>query len=326
VDGHRRYAEDPDPKWYSGPAPYESGVHERRPDDEYRAPEQRSGDEPRYPLTGGVDSLAPADDYVPGSYAGPYRPAGAFAVDDPLTSGSFTRGAPADEPPVASSARPALDAIRMPLRPTEYPAVRPGSATPPSAGPLGAGPLGAGPADAAAADPTTTIGGYGTPAAPFAAAPTFPPAEKPSGQTYPSAQAGPGYNEPTSFVPPLGVRTVDGPAADVAAVVAGAGRSSDDGVYRTRRPVSAVVFAIVTAALMVPVLRLLFDVALADRPAAGAIVPAVLLTLGLPLTGLGLYGVAGAGRTPGRNAWLSAPAGYLPVGLVLLLAAALATA
>jgi hypothetical protein len=320
VDGHRRYAEDPDPKWYSGPAPYESGLHERRPEDEDRASEQSSADGPRYPLTGGVDSLAPVDDYVPGSYAEPYRPAGAFAVDDPLTSGSFTRGAPADETPAASSARPALDAIRVPLRPTEYPAVRPGAAAPPSTGP----------GDGATSGPATTIGGYGTPPAPApVAAPAYPAVERPAGQTYPAAQAGPGYNEPTSFVPPLGVRTVDGPAAaDIAVSGAGsgAGRSPDDGVYRTRRPVSAVLFAIVTAALMVPVLRLLFDAALADRPAAGGIVPAVLLTLGLPLTGLGLYGVAGAGRAPGRSAWLSAPAGYLPVGLVLLVAAALATA
>ena len=56
---------------------------------------------------------------------------------------------------------------------------------------------------------------------------------------------------------------------------------------------------------------------------ARAIVPAVLLTLGLPLTGLGLYAMAGGGPV-GRDAWLRPPIVYLPIGLVLLVAAGLA--
>ena len=106
---------------------------------------------------------------------------------------------------------------------------------------------------------------------------------------------------------------------------AGSGRSVGDGVYRTRRSVSAVLLGILTAVLMIPVIRLLMDVALADRPTAAGIVPAVLLTLGLPLTGVGLYAAAAAGRTIDRGAWLRPPAGYLLVGLALLVAAALAT-
>jgi hypothetical protein len=79
------------------------------------------------------------------------------------------------------------------------------------------------------------------------------------------------------------------------------------------------------AALMVPVIMLLVAATFDDDPLAGGVVPAVLLTLGLPLTGLGLYALAGGGPV-GREAWLRPPVAYLPVGLVLLMAAGLAVA
>jgi hypothetical protein len=103
------------------------------------------------------------------------------------------------------------------------------------------------------------------------------------------------------------------------------GLRSSDAVYRTRRPVSAVVVGIATLALMVPVVMLLVRATFDDDPLAGGIVPAVLLALGLPLTGLGLYALAGGGPV-GRDAWLRPPLAYLPVGLVLLIAAGLAVA
>ncbi len=313
MDGHRRYAEDPDPAWYSRPAPYESGVPDRRPDDE-----------PRYPLTGGVESLAPADPYPPGDrydgarYAAPYQPVGGPTADPLTSTGSFTRDALVDGAPAEPAARPALDAIRVPLRPTEYPAVRPGGST--STGDslttsTGGHGVTAGP-DAPGAGPAT---GQPYPAVPSPAVPS--PAVPSPAVPISAVPTSPAYNEPTSFVPPVGVRTADGPAADHA----GSGRSAGDGIYRTRRPVSAVLLAILTAALMIPVVRLLIDVSLADRPTAAGIVPAVLLTLGLPLTGVGLYAVAAAGRTIDRGAWLRPPAGYLLVGLALLAASALAT-
>jgi hypothetical protein len=98
-----------------------------------------------------------------------------------------------------------------------------------------------------------------------------------------------------------------------------------EAVYRTRRPVSAVLVALGIAALMVPVIMLLVAATFDDDPLAGGVVPAVLLTLGLPLTGLGLYALAGGGPV-GREAWLRPPVAYLPVGLVLLMAAGLAVA
>jgi hypothetical protein len=51
----------------------------------------------------------------------------------------------------------------------------------------------------------------------------------------------------------------------------------------------------------------------------------VLLTLGLPLTGAGLSSLA-AGGPVGRDIWLRPPLAYLPVGLLLLLAAGLSVA
>ena len=112
--------------------------------------------------------------------------------------------------------------------------------------------------------------------------------------------------EPTSLVPPV---APPGPA---------------DRVYRTRRPVSSIVLAVAVAVLLLPVLRLLAAATFAGQPTARSVVPAVLLTLGLALTGFGLY--AAGGGAISRDSWLRAPMAYLPAGLILLLAAGLAVA
>ena len=114
---------------------------------------------------------------------------------------------------------------------------------------------------------------------------------------------------PPSQVPPIGRL---GPAPEA--------------VYRTRRPVSAVIVAIVALLLMVPVVLLLVHVTFVDEPTVRGIVPAVMLTLGLPLTAIGLYSLAAGGGPAGRDVWLRPPVAYLPVGLFLLLAAGLAVA
>jgi hypothetical protein len=82
----------------------------------------------------------------------------------------------------------------------------------------------------------------------------------------------------------------------------------------------------VSALLMVPVILLLVQVTFVDDPAVRGVVPAVLLTMGLPLTGIGLYALAARGGPSGRDTWLRPPVAYLPVGLFLLLAAGLAVA
>ena len=117
------------------------------------------------------------------------------------------------------------------------------------------------------------------------------------------------YNEPTSMVPMTGDRS-----------------GGAEAVYSARRPVSAVVFAVVSVVLLIPALLLVIQATFVDDPTARGVVPAVLLTLGLALTGFGLYSLAGDGRAAGRDAWLRPPLAYLPIGLVLLLAAGLAVA
>ena len=121
----------------------------------------------------------------------------------------------------------------------------------------------------------------------------------------PEAQAVAAYNEPTGVVPPVN-RYQPGSRS-----------------FRNRRPVSAVLVGIVTLVLMIPVIMLLVQAMFNDDPLVAGVVPAVLLTLGLPLTGLGLFSLAST--TPSaREAWMRPPVVYLPVGLVLILAAGLA--
>jgi hypothetical protein len=98
---------------------------------------------------------------------------------------------------------------------------------------------------------------------------------------------------------------------------------SRDVAYRTRRPISSFLVAAVTLVLMIPAIMLLIRETFGDGPVApGGIVPAVLLVLGLPLTGLGLFSLAGAGQLT-VQAWLRPPLAYLPIGLLILIAAGL---
>lgn len=254
MEGHRRYAEEPEPSWYTGARtpgttgsyaaqtpdtnPYDPAVHER-PSGAFRLPDQRSTD----------------------PYSAP--PAG-YASPDPVTTSGSHALSSADS-----------GSIRIPVRGPEYPTVRPNS----SGG------------DAPAVSTVTTTTTYGSGVAPE------PPA--------------PAFNEPTGMVPMTGA----------------AGRpSAADPVYRSRRPVSAMVFAAVTFVLEIPALLLLVNVAFVGDPGARGVVPAVLLSLGLPLTGFGLYSLAVGGPAGSRDVWLRPPLAYLPIGLVLLLAAGLAVA
>lgn len=248
MEGHRRYAEEPEPSWYTGQRspeasgaqdanPYDSAVPER-PSSAFRLPDQRSAD----------------------PYSAP--PAG-YASSDPVTTSGSHALSSADS-----------GSIRIPVRGPEYPAIRPSGAT--------------SPADAPAGSTATTATTYGSP-------PEAPPSAA--------------YNEPTSMVPLAADRS-----------------NAADAVYRSRRPVSAVVFAAVTVVLLIPALLFLIQATFVDDPSARGVVPAVLLTLGLPLTGFGLYSLAGGGRASTRDAWLRPPLAYLPIGLVLLLAAGLGVA
>lgn len=135
--------------------------------------------------------------------------------------------------------------------------------------------------------------------------PTIPPSEPRALPAAPQPQLPPQpqlSSQPTTVVPPI---------------------SAKNG--KTRRPLSSVLVAVAVLVLFLPVLRLLMSVTFASTPTARGIVPAVLLTLGLVLTGLGLFAVTGAEK-PARDAWLRPPFAYLPIGLILMLAAGLAVA
>ncbi len=326
MDGHRRYADEPEPSWYSGQEqysssttnPYESGVHER-PSGAFRLPEQREGD---------------------------YASSSPYVTPDPVAStGGHSR----------SSSGQSADQVRLPVRGPEYPTIRPTGATsladtPPS-GSYGGGSVSAAPAYGAGA-PASTYGG-GSPAPVSAPAGTYgggspAPVSAPAG-TYgggasapvsaPASTYGGGSGAPvsapaTTYGGGSGATSAPGSPvggmAEPTGVVPPVSRFSTEtkpaeSVYRTRRPVSAIVVAVVTVLLMVPVVMLLIQATFVDDPAARGIVPAVLLTLGLPLTGAGLYALA-AGGPIGREALMRPPVAYLPVGLLILVAAGLSVA
>jgi hypothetical protein len=157
VEEHRRYPEEPDPAWFPGRPSYDPVTGgDSRGDDERRVPEQRSAPpvEPRHPLMGGVDSLAPAEPLSPAEpyrqneSFGPAHPGTYSAMPPPGSGGSFPGGVyPANDPltgALPGQERPSNDAITFRLRPGERPAA---TANPPDAAA----------AEGYGADPTSVI-------------------------------------------------------------------------------------------------------------------------------------------------------------------------
>ncbi|GAB1693918.1 hypothetical protein [Krasilnikovia sp. M28-CT-15] len=336
MNGQRRYADDPEPpSWYTGPrATSGSGGYGRSGGADAPTGYTRSDgiDGPgAYGLPGGAEGPggfsrpdgpggyglpggaagpggygSPGSADGPGGYGGAEGPAGYGLSGGADGPGGYSRPGGADGP--GAYGRPGSPdeggGFRLPEQ--RSPDDRYGTST---------------------ADPLPSTGGHPRSAEPPLEAPRQPvrgpefPAVRPTGS--PAAA-----NEPASPAPSFGATPAPGTAEPTGVIpslgAAVGGQSGADRVYRTRRPVSAVVVALATLVLMVPVVRLLAQATFADRLAAGSVVPAVLLTLGLPLTGVGLFALAGGGRPESRHAWLRPPVVYLPVGLLLVFAAAVA--
>ncbi len=97
-------------------------------------------------------------------------------------------------------------------------------------------------------------------------------------------------------------------------------------VYHGRRPGLAILLVVLTVIFELPVLRIFFSSVLVKHVNAEGTFSSIFMLLGLPMFALGLYGLIGgaAAAANGARAWLRVPLAYLPVGLLLFLAAALA--
>ncbi|HET8681688.1 MAG TPA: hypothetical protein VFM54_07415, partial [Micromonosporaceae bacterium] len=108
----------------------------------------------------------------------------------------------------------------------------------------------------------------------------------------------------------------------------GGAAPGSDGIYRTRRPTIAVPLAVAAVLLALPAGRLLLSSAFGSTVSAAGVISAIFTLIGLPMVAAGLYGLlTGALRVPeapGVAAWLRTPMAYLPIGLVLFVAAGLA--
>jgi hypothetical protein len=111
-------------------------------------------------------------------------------------------------------------------------------------------------------------------------------------------------------------------------VTAGAGDPAAGAVYTPKKAGVGLILFIVAGVCELLLVRVLLTGEFGSKVAPGAVLSGLFAMTGVPLAALGLYALmtgaaAAAGPNPGR-AWLRTPLAYLPVGLVLIVAAALA--
>jgi hypothetical protein len=84
---------------------------------------------------------------------------------------------------------------------------------------------------------------------------------------------------------------------------------------------------VATGVLEIPVLRAFIDAAVTSKVVLDSTIASLLMIIALPLFAFGMYAaIGGSAGTPGSGArvWVRTPLAYLPVALVLFVAAALA--
>src|SRR6185437_5083416 len=139
------------------------------------------------------------------------------------------------------------------------------------------------------AEPGASTGGIGLPPDPGAArmpvrGPEYPTVRPSGGSSLADAPPYGAAPAPSSGMPAAGAP--DPEATGLVTPFTDVAHPAGEAVYRTRRAFTALLIAIVTVLLMVPVVMLLVRVTFVDDPSVRGVVPAVLLTLGLPLTGI----------------------------------------
>lgn len=344
VDGHRNYREDPESRWYrddptsssgsdvaSDPVTGEPGGaprHRTEPLDraalrrvaaqsggqpEAKAPSQLTGQigpdtgqTAVMPANTGVGAPAASGGYGGVSAAQPVVPA-PYTVE---VATPFSSSPSAQVPGVGSGASPL---IRPGDNPTVVPAAR-----------------------SAMSDAATAVGVPPLPAATSVPQLPSPTSASPSPGRYQSGHGGAGtyksgayksvtvsHADPLSTVPPVSaVPASPGPSGGAGPVAAAPGAGS---VYRSRRKGLVAGLAAATVLTEIPVLRLLVKSIFSSVVSVAGTVSALFLLVGLPLFAMGMYGaIGGTATTQGLRAWAKTPLVYLPIALVIFLAAGLA--